>query len=228
MKAIYPFVGGNATTHRFNLKDPRDLDAAFRLTPYGGITHDGGGAQFNGSTGWYDTNMNAANNLSVNSLHLSFYSLTNNTSIYSGGEIGHVGYSSWTTPPQDPTKQLLLRVKNAQYAGSNALFISGNGYSSYSTNDGYGLTVASITSATASYIRKGYNSQYFADKSAAGATNTGTLPAYNICIGKTQGYGEYSAQKCAFASIGEGLSYDESARLYGIVQIFQISLGRQV
>lgn len=228
MKAIYPFVGGNATTHRFNLKDPRDLDAAFRLTPNGGITHDGGGAQFNGSTGWYNTNMNAANNLSVNSLHLSFYSLTNAANTYSGGEIGHVGYSSWTTPPQDPAKQLLLRVKNAQYAGSNALFISGNGYSSYSTNDGYGLTVASITSATASYIRKGYNSQYFADKSAAGATNTGTLPAYNICIGKTQGYGEYSAQKCAFASIGEGLSYDESARLYGIVQIFQISLGRQV
>ena len=29
MKAIYPFVGGSATSHKFNLKDPRDLDAAF-------------------------------------------------------------------------------------------------------------------------------------------------------------------------------------------------------
>jgi hypothetical protein len=30
MKALYPFVGGTATTHKFNLKDPRDLDAAYR------------------------------------------------------------------------------------------------------------------------------------------------------------------------------------------------------
>ena len=30
IKAIYPFVGGTATTHKFNLKDPRDLDAAYR------------------------------------------------------------------------------------------------------------------------------------------------------------------------------------------------------
>ena len=31
MKAVYPFVGGTATTHKYNLKDPRDLNAAFRL-----------------------------------------------------------------------------------------------------------------------------------------------------------------------------------------------------
>src|SRR4051794_10744124 len=30
--AIYPFVGGTASTHKFNLKDARDLDAAYRLT----------------------------------------------------------------------------------------------------------------------------------------------------------------------------------------------------
>ena len=31
MKAIYPFVGGSAASHKWNLKDPRDLDAAYRL-----------------------------------------------------------------------------------------------------------------------------------------------------------------------------------------------------
>ena len=31
MKAIYPMVGGTANAHKFNLKDSRDLDAAFRL-----------------------------------------------------------------------------------------------------------------------------------------------------------------------------------------------------
>lgn len=39
MKAIYPFVGGTASSHRFNLKDPRDLDVAFRLVFNGGWTH---------------------------------------------------------------------------------------------------------------------------------------------------------------------------------------------
>jgi len=228
MKAIYPFVGGNATAHRFNLKDPRDLDAAFRLTPYGGITHDANGAAFNGSNGWYDTNMNAAANLSNNSMHLSFYSMTNNNNQYSGGEMGHVGYNSWTSPPQDYTKQLLLKVRNSQYAGSNAAFGSGNLWTSYSTTDGYGLTIGSITSATSSSIAKGYSTQYFSSKSSATGANTGSLPAFNISIGKTQGYGEWSQNQCAFSSIGDGLSYDESAKLYGIVQIFQISIGRRV
>jgi len=38
-KAIYPCVGGTAFTHKFNLKDPRDLDAAFRLTYMMGLLH---------------------------------------------------------------------------------------------------------------------------------------------------------------------------------------------
>ena len=30
--AVYPMVGGTATTTKWNLKDPRNLDAAYRLT----------------------------------------------------------------------------------------------------------------------------------------------------------------------------------------------------
>jgi hypothetical protein len=30
ISTLYPMVGGNATSHKFNLKDPRDLDAAYR------------------------------------------------------------------------------------------------------------------------------------------------------------------------------------------------------
>jgi hypothetical protein len=29
--AIYPLLGGTASAHKFNLKDPRDLNAAYRL-----------------------------------------------------------------------------------------------------------------------------------------------------------------------------------------------------
>ena len=54
MKALYPFVGGTATSHKFNLKDPRDLDAAFRLQFNGGWTHNSNGVTPNGTNGYAD------------------------------------------------------------------------------------------------------------------------------------------------------------------------------
>ena len=228
MKAIYPFVGGNATSHRFNLKDPRTTNDAFYLTPYGGLTHDGNGVSFNGSNSWYDTNMNAANNLSVNNLHLSFYSRSNANNTYSGGEIGHVGYNSWTSPPQDYTKQFGFRVRNSQYTGSNAQFTSGNLTSSYSTTDGYGLTIGSITNFNISKMYKAYKTQDFSTKTSSTGINTGSLPSSNISLGKIQGYGEWSNQQCSFISIGSGLTDNESAKLYSIVQMYQVILGRAV
>ena len=49
-KAIYPIVGGTASSHKYNLKDPRDLDAAFRLTFATGWTHSANGMLPNGTT----------------------------------------------------------------------------------------------------------------------------------------------------------------------------------
>jgi hypothetical protein len=55
MTAIYPFVGGTATTHKYNLKDPRDLDAAYRLAFSGGWTHNSNGITGNGVNTYADT-----------------------------------------------------------------------------------------------------------------------------------------------------------------------------
>jgi hypothetical protein len=55
MKALYPFCGGSASSHKFNLKDPRDLDAAFRLTFVGGLTHSATGVKGNGTNGYFRT-----------------------------------------------------------------------------------------------------------------------------------------------------------------------------
>ena len=43
-KALYPIVGGTATTHKYNLIDPQDTDAAFRLQFNGGWVHSSNGA----------------------------------------------------------------------------------------------------------------------------------------------------------------------------------------
>jgi hypothetical protein len=78
MKAIYPLVGGTAATHKFNLKDPRDLDAAFRLTFFGGITHSANGIQGNGTNGYADTYL-LRSVIGQNSLAFAAYSRTNQT-----------------------------------------------------------------------------------------------------------------------------------------------------
>jgi hypothetical protein len=47
MVALYPFLGGSASSHKYNLKDPRDLDAAKRLEfvdAGGSFTHSSNGA----------------------------------------------------------------------------------------------------------------------------------------------------------------------------------------
>jgi len=58
-QAIYPFVGGSASAHKFNLINPADTDAAFRLTFSGTLTHDEKGVK--GSTnGLANTKLSAA------------------------------------------------------------------------------------------------------------------------------------------------------------------------
>jgi hypothetical protein len=65
MQALYPFVGGTATQHKYNLKDPRDLDAAYRLSFSGGWTHNADGITGNGVNTYADTFYNSPNSFGV-------------------------------------------------------------------------------------------------------------------------------------------------------------------
>ena len=80
MKALYPMVGGTATSHKFNLKDPRDLDAAFRLTFSGGWTHSSTGALPNGTTGYAETYFNPTTGYSVNNSKYPKYRINEDVS----------------------------------------------------------------------------------------------------------------------------------------------------
>jgi len=78
MKAIYPIVGGTAFTHKWNLKDPRDLDAAYRLVYTDtSPTHNSGG--ITGNSSGCETFLNALSVLSGSNNHLSNYCTTNTT-----------------------------------------------------------------------------------------------------------------------------------------------------
>jgi hypothetical protein len=70
-------VGGTVTAHKFNLKDSRDLDAAFRLAFSGGWTHDSNGAKPNGTNAYAQTFLVPSTSLNVNNHSVSYYSGTN-------------------------------------------------------------------------------------------------------------------------------------------------------
>ena len=77
LKAVYPFVGGTASTHKWNLKDPRDLDAAFRLTFSAGWTHDANGSKPSGSSTYANTYLVPSTAFADNYNGLGYYSGTN-------------------------------------------------------------------------------------------------------------------------------------------------------
>lgn len=209
MKAIYPFVGGTASTHKWNLKDPRDLDAAFRLVFNGGWTHSSTGATPNGTNGYANTYLNTSSILNISSAHFSKYNRTNDL-------IGNkVDGSSDTT-----------RFFQQNYSAGNGIIGEIGSIASYTQTDTRGLFTISRTANNAFKVFK---------NSSSVTSNTTTilnLPSLNVYIGarneNNTGTVFYNTYECAFSSIGDGLTDTEAANLYTAVQAFETTLGRSV
>jgi hypothetical protein len=219
MKALYPMVGGTATSMKWNLKDPRDLDIAFRLLFIGGGTWDANGYTPNGSNGYADTKFNpVTNSLAYNNNHLSYYSRTQVGSANAFYEIGSGSSANGGT-------SLFLRRSNdtAAYdcgtAASNRLLIS-------PVTDGRGFYVGSGINTNVGYLFKNGTQQQIKNP----LTNV-SMQSYNYYLGAFNEQNStvyYSDKQCAFASIGEGLTTTELTNFYTAVQAFNTTLGRQV
>jgi hypothetical protein len=213
MKAIYPFIGGTASTHKWNLKDPRDLDAAFRLVFNGGWTHSSTGATPNGTNAFANTYLNPltviANN---NSNGLSYYSGSNLSETNADPcNIGSVDAGNNGILIAKSNSTFATRINNAviSFANSNMKgFFAGFRQSSILTKIFYNVSVQ------------------------VSGNSGGTLPNYNMYIGaiNTQLSGAYGYVKndFRFSHIGDGLTDTEAANLYTAVQAYQTSLSRQV
>lgn len=213
MKALYPFVGGTASTHKWNLKDSRDLDAAYRLVFSGGWTHSSTGALPNGTTAFANTYFKPSSNATLNSHHLSYYSRTN--SIINSVEIG-VG--------SNPNYDLLQLncLGTTSYA-----FINQSSSTNFTDTNSLGLYVGNRTSSNSvSYWKNGVN------KISNTASSTSLLNG-NIVIGALNDIGLsavnfFSTKESAFASIGDGLTDTDLGNFYTAVQSFNTTLSRQV
>ena len=217
MKAIYPFVGGTATTHKYNLKDPQDTDGAFRLVFNGGWTHSSNGAEANGSNAYADTKLNPISVLTTYNSHSSIYQRKQSTGGFDLGVTNSYTYS----------KEFLLATGRSGQEIS-ALYDYGNANAQIvlSTSDGRKFLQNSITSTTSHKL--------YRNGSVVGTnTNTNNTEPHNvnIYIGAVNGAVapvEYASSQYAFASLGDGLNDTESSNLYTAVQAFQTTLGRQI
>lgn len=211
MKAIYPFVGGTASTHKFNLKDPRDLNVAFRLTFHGGWTFAFNGVTPNGINAYASTHLIENGFMNVNSNGLGIYLGTNNTPLSSDP----VNIGAYT----DSLRASTIVAESNFFARMNSNFVNvtnPNRIGFYS--------VQKISPTVTRYYKNGVELANF--------NSGGALPTNPIYIGNTSfvvdiPYGTgYSNNRFQFAFVSDGLDGTENANLQTIVQQFQTSLSR--
>jgi hypothetical protein len=210
MKALYPFVGGTATKHKFNFMDARDLDVAYRLVFSGGWTHSATGALPNATNAYADTKLNFSTDLPPASpygsdLGVNYYSRTNTNA---------------TEVEMGVNSDLLIEIRTS----GTSYLRSGLGLISFADSDSLGLYSINRLNNTE---QKGYKNGVL---KGTAFTGVGTYVNYNILIGAWGGAtpSYYSSKECAFASIGNGLDVTETANLYTAIQAFQTTLGRNV
>lgn len=214
MLAVYPFVGGTATTCKFNLKNPLDTDAAFRLSFVGGWTFSNDGIQPNGTNTYANTFLIPLTHWTLNNGSVSAYSRTNNIEpssvIYGtkGSSFNNVVYalidtnfssvfhnglppSSLATPPTTTALNFISSRIN-----TNEIIVALNGTTTPYVNTPTALSPVSF---------------YF------GARNNNDVTA-----------DLWTARQLAFAHIGTGLTQAECTLFYNRIQTFQTALSRNV
>jgi hypothetical protein len=208
MKALYPFVGGTASTHKFNLKDPRDLDAAFRLVFNGGWTHSSTGALPNGTNAYADTKLIANSVLSLNSTSIGVYSRSNTDVL--APSIANV------TGGQVNEASLFFRFSNTTFLRVNA-----SNSASATTTDSRGLFIANRINSTEINLQvRGTQTTYLNLSNSLNNTPF-LLGGYNISS-------LWDNKQQAFAFIGDGLTSQNMTDMNTAVIAFQTTLGRQV
>jgi hypothetical protein len=211
MNAIYPFVGGNAFSHKWNLKDPRDVDAAYRIIWTGAITHNAKGVKFDGSS-YGDTKFAPFTALTnpTQSNHISTYISGSDTALTIAGNTQYLENGMGIGMGN--------QNKMTAYTGTN-------GFISITTSDGVsGLAVATRTDSTnsAAYIRGSVTRTSTSTAAPPTSPRTG-----NITVGKENGaWNGSSINVHSFASLGTGLTTADVENLYTVVQAYNTSLNR--
>lgn len=215
--AIYGFAGDNscqtyASQYKYNWKDPRDLDAAYRLAFTGSWTYGSTGITGDGSTTYAETKL-LASTLTLNDTHLSIFSNTSGTSGVVGDIFSGSGSNIYT-----------LRLSN----GSSQ-------YATYSYNDSTSsILVADNGTRTGYFMSSRVSSsdlQLYRGSTSIGSygSSAGSLAAVEFYIGCGLSFGtpvQFSDRGYSFVTIGAGISSTIEALMYADIVKYNTALGR--
>lgn len=214
-KAIWPMIGGTASSHKWNLKDPQNTDAAYRLTFNGTWTHSSTGADPNGSNAYANTYLTPSTHLTNNSVALGYYSRESVTGV------------------QELMASFISAASNIQFFVNNSstgdiaidAYASPGSRAIGNATNTTGFIVGSRTSSTSLHIYKNatsYNSI---------STVSGSQPTIQFFLAAANSSGSpvlYTSAECAFAFIADGFTGDQVRALNTIVEKYQDALGRGV
>tara|TARA_R110000772_G_scaffold180450_1_gene291742 strand:- start:1848 stop:2687 length:840 start_codon:yes stop_codon:yes gene_type:complete len=223
MYALYPFVGGTASTNSYNLIDT----TAYTLSYTGAVTHNSDGITGNG--GYADTGLNIVSDVTnyKTDQHISLYS---RTATQDGGSAGwDIGVG---IPFVSPYPIYGLAIGRPGGGGQRIYdygnFINnGRLLTSATTSDNAGLFLGRTSAADEHKIfRNGIQ------QAASTATTTANDANGSIWILGLNPLGSgttsFSLRNIALASIGQSLNDTEQSDFYDAVQAFQTTLSRQV
>ena len=227
MKALYPVVGGVASSHAINLKTP----GTYNLTFATGWTHASTGMTPNGAT-YADTFLIPSTAFANTNVHLSFYSRTTTN-------VGRVDMGAfWTdSPGTNPTQNTsAFQLETGRSLDGNAIgYLSNDDTNriSYTQTNASGMFVLSRTANNA--LKMFQNNVLKQTNTTINSAAFNKLPQNKIVIGAinyrdstTSNITAFGSHQCAFSSIGDGLTDAEASAFYTAVQNNQTTLGRQL
>jgi len=214
MKALYPFCGGSASSHKFNLKDPRDLDAAFRLVFYGGITHNSNGIQGNGTNGYFDTFITLGTDILKDA---------NASGIYIRTNVSEDNTDYGVFPPDNQGHQLAARL-----VSNNLLTRNSSGtINSISNTDSRGFFQMTRRNSSNYIVTKNTTKTTVSISSSPSALQN--YKSFGLCLNLFGSAVGYSTKQIAFHYYANtSLSDTELDNLYTAVQAFQTTIGRSI
>lgn len=216
LNAIYPFIGGNATSNSYNLKNT----ATYQITWFGGVTHNANGVTFNGINAYGNPGYVESSIEPVGNTSRVIYDRSN--TIDFGCQIGAQGSGGGYQ------RNFMADRYNGNYYMDVYDVQDFYGRLTGVSADSRAFWVNSRTSLGAggfSVYRNGISINITTNANAGSQPNVGTW------IGGLNANGSLaqpSSHNLAFASMGTGLTGVQVANYYSAVQAFQTTLGRQV
>ena len=209
--AIYPFVGGTADTHKYNLINP----SQYTITFGGTVTHDSNGITGNGTDGYYDTGITTADISQDDNAHMIYI----RTNVNEGkSDFGYfTADRGWQTTSRATDIHITRNYSN-------------NAGRDFETNTNSIGLFSNTRTSSASYI-KGKNKTYKTVTSTSLSYNpTPAIPILGTCLAlgaATRGF--YASKNYALTAVGNsGFTTAQISTFVDINQTFQTTLNRFV